>query len=205
MGDGAEVPVPEEEDGQEGRTWSAQEWQVWALQRDAQWREWSWGQQVWRDWGWSMEKKVKDTSDPPTWAGWEHYRVWKRAVFRWDRCTDLPLDRRAGRVLARLDWSLQARLEHVAESALMEEKYLEHIFRILDSLAGEREEDTLKRALQGAMMQWKREKTESLTQFALRREQQCQVALEAGVVLPSLAKGYLLMEGRSCRPREHRT
>ena len=49
----------------------------------------------------------------------------------------------------------------MAELALMEEKYLDHVFRILDSLAGEREEDAFKRALKGAMMQWKREKTES--------------------------------------------
>ena len=50
-------------------------------------------------------------------------------------------------MLARLEWSLQARLEHVSEVNLSQPNYLEYIFRILDALAGEREEDAMKRAL----------------------------------------------------------
>eukprot|EP00971_Amphidinium_carterae_P347994 6490262-Amphidinium_carterae.1 len=44
-------------------------------------------------------------------------------------------------------------------------------------------------------MSWKREKQESLTQYVARREQQYLEAQKHGVQLPSLAKGFLLLEG----------
>ena len=125
------VPLPQES-SEEAETvtqapsrWTAREWEEWSLQREAEWRVWS--SQTWREWSWQpAEKKVKDTSDPPSWAGWEHYRVWKRSVERWNRNTDLPLERRAGRVLSRLEWPLQARLGVSADPGVVPRAHLPH-------------------------------------------------------------------------------
>ena len=53
------------------------------------------------------ERFAKDTSDPPEWPGWEHFRGWKRSILRWDRTTDIPVGRRADRLLKRFDWKLR--------------------------------------------------------------------------------------------------
>ena len=68
-------------------------------------------------------------------------------------------------------------------------------------LEREREEDQWRRALHGALLQWRREKSETLTQYALRREQQCQTAADMGVLIPSAAKGFLMLEGAQLPPQ----
>eukprot|EP00971_Amphidinium_carterae_P184298 3659033-Amphidinium_carterae.1 len=90
---------------------------------------------------------------------------------RWDSISDIPLHKRGAKVLSRMDWDLQAKLEHISEEELQSRDYLDRILSVLDGLAGERAEDGLRRALQGALFSWKRERSESLAQFALRREQ----------------------------------
>ena len=73
-------------------------------------------------------------SDPPAWPGWSHYRLWKKAVERWNRSTDIPVWRRSDKLLKLLDWDLQGRFEKFTS-----DKYLDLIFQVLDVLAGERE------------------------------------------------------------------
>ena len=60
----------------------------------------SWGQGAWRDgsWQWNWwqpQGNAKgDYSDPPTWGGWSSYRLWKKALIRWNQNTDVPVWRR---------------------------------------------------------------------------------------------------------------
>ena len=118
--------------------WSASEWQAWAERREHAWQRWSdeqWRQQQWwQQYPPSMElRSAREVSDPPAWPGWEHFRLWRRAVQRWDRNTDLPPSRRAARLLGKLDWPLQAKLEHIPEETLSTEKYLESILKVLNA------------------------------------------------------------------------
>ena len=95
------------------RQWTAEEWREWDEQRwgargsrhsDAwgaaaiangtqtgsldPWTHWrshnaSW---QWQSAGWDKQTKG-DFSDPPAWGGWSNYRLWKRALVRWDSNT----------------------------------------------------------------------------------------------------------------------
>ena len=74
------------------------EWQ------DRQWgeghRQWDWGDQWgWREDWWSAASRGKDYADPPAWAGWPNYRLWKRSIQRWDQSTDVSVNRRAERTV----------------------------------------------------------------------------------------------------------
>ena len=52
-----------------------------------QWRsEWDSG----RNWYGPQGQGKGDFSDPPQWPGWSHYRLWKKAIYRWDANTDIP-------------------------------------------------------------------------------------------------------------------
>eukprot|EP00971_Amphidinium_carterae_P111708 2212356-Amphidinium_carterae.1 len=140
---------------------------------------------------------AKETADPPTWAGWTHYREWKRAVRRWDATTDILPTRRGARIMRAFDWALQAKLSHIPEQVLLSQGYLDAILSVLDMHAGEHHEDDLRRALHGALMSWRRERTETLTQFTLRPDMQCREVERHGVILPEAVKGYLLLQGAS--------
>eukprot|EP00971_Amphidinium_carterae_P299399 5948903-Amphidinium_carterae.1 len=138
---------------------------------------------------------AKEVSDPPTWPGWANYRLWRKAILRWDAATDIPVHKRAYRLMNKFEYSMQMHFDHLDEGVLSSKAYLTSILSVLDILSGEREEDQLRRALTGALMNWKRDKHENLTQFVARREQQCLEAQKHGVLLPPLVKGFLLVEG----------
>ena len=105
------------------------------LQVSDPWRSYSDDHSRWRqgsDKWWSSSKG--DFSEPPTWAGWQHYRLWKRAIQRWHRNTDVQIHRRAEKVLKTMEWSLQEKFEHLDEDRLSGPQYLEDILNILDPL-----------------------------------------------------------------------
>ena len=117
---------------------------------------------------WSFAKG--DYADPPAWAGWGHYRLWRRALLRWNANTDVALHRRAEKVLKGLDWELQAKLEHFSETELSSNIYLDLIFSVLDVLAGDREDSEKRRSIRAALYEGCRKSDESLAQYAFRRE-----------------------------------
>ena len=41
---------------------------------------------------------------PPSWAGWGHYRLWRKALLRWDGNTDVAQYRRSEKILKSLEW-----------------------------------------------------------------------------------------------------
>eukprot|EP00971_Amphidinium_carterae_P025859 510057-Amphidinium_carterae.1 len=137
---------------------------------------------------------ARETADPPPWPGWTHCREWKRAVKRWDATTDILASRRGARVMRTFDWALQERLAHVPEDILQSDRYLEALLNVLDLHVGEHQEDDMKRALHGALIAWKRDRAETLTQYTLRRDMQCREIERHGVV-PEAVKGYLLLQG----------
>eukprot|EP00974_Lingulodinium_polyedra_P092555 8967093-Lingulodinium_polyedra.AAC.1 len=82
--------------------------------------------------------------DPPSWPGWGHYLIWKQAVRRWSRNTDVPAARHGDRVLSLLDWSMQTQLRHIAVEGA---EGLDALIQALDTMAGQQEGDERKRAI----------------------------------------------------------
>ena len=140
---------------------------------------------------WSSAKG--DYADPPAWAGWGHYRLWRRALLRWNANTDVALHRRAEKVLKGLDWELQAMLEHFSETELSSNIYLDLIFSVLDVLAGEREDSEKRRSIRAALYEGCRKSDKSLAQYALRRESQFASAAKF-LPLPDELKAFMLEE-----------
>eukprot|EP00435_Cladocopium_sp_Y103_P021580 s2554_g5.t1 len=178
-----------------GDPWTAGQdpWSQWwdsSWQRGTWWDD-SWGQ--WRDWRDAGEGRGRDYADPPAWPGWANYRLWKRAVTRWDQSTDVAVGRRAERVFKSMDWDLQARFEHLDDVILTSEGYLLNILNIMDVLAGEKEATDMRRVVRRALFEGTRKSEETVSQFALRREQEFAMA-ERYVPLPADLKGILLEE-----------
>ena len=134
-----------------------------------------------------------DYSDPPAWPGWSNYRLWRRAILRWNHNTDVSVWRRAEKVLKTLEWDLQAKLDHVSETTLASPAYITEILGVLDVLAGEREDSEKRRAVRAALFEGNRRGDESLAQYALRRESQFEVASRY-IAIPEEIKGILLEE-----------
>ena len=133
-------------------------------------------------------------ADPPAWPGWgANYRLWKRSVTRWDQSTDVALNRRAERVFKTMDWDLQAKFEHLSDGVLTGDRYLEEILNILDTLAGEKQATEMRRTVRKALFEGSRRTEESISQFALRREQEFTMA-ERCMVIPEELKGIMLEE-----------
>ena len=140
-----EAALRDEPHDREARDW-------WDTSGSWGWSDWSWHSEEWGNskWGSSAsrwENTKPDLSDPPPWPGWSHYRLWKKAVERWNRSTDIPVWRRSDKLLKLLDWDLQGRFEYVPEAELASDKYLDLIFQVLDVLAGERERAEKRRAV----------------------------------------------------------
>ena len=161
---------------------------------DESWDPWA------RRGGWSQDSKwwsgsqhKPDYADPPSWGGWQNYRLWKKSILRWDRNTDVPLYRRSERVLKLLDWDLQSKLEHVPESVLAGSQYLNSIIEVLDTIAGEKEDTDKRRNIRAALYEGSRKQDESLAQYALRREAQFQNA-DKYLQIPSELKAFMLKE-----------
>ena len=199
------------------RQWTAEEWREWDEQRwgargshhsDAwgaaaiangtqtgsldPWTHWrshnaSW---QWQSAGWDKQTKG-DFSDPPAWGGWSNYRLWKRALVRWDSNTDVLLRRRSEKILKSFDWELQSELDHISDQDLQSETYLQNILAVLDVLAGEKEESEKRRCVRAALYEGPRRSEESLAQYSLRREAQFSAASKF-IELPNDLKAFML-------------
>ena len=191
--------------------WTDEEWQRW----NEGW--WSWDQSAiagresagdswdpWRQWqgnlgdqrspGWWDRAATKgDYSDPPPWSGWAHYRLWKRALTRWDTNTDVLLRRRSEKILKTFDYDLQAKLDHLSDQALQSQDYLRNIFGVLDVLAGEKEASEKRRAVRAALYEGPRKPEESLAQYSLRRDAQFSTASQY-ISIPDDLKAFMMEE-----------
>ena len=156
----------------------------------SQW-EWCRDDRWWNDKSWTSYKG--DYSDPPAWPGWNNFRLWKRAIRRWHNNTDVAVWRRSEKILKTFEWDLQAKMDHLDEKVLASESYLDRIIEVLDVLAGERESSERRRAVRAALYEGVRKPSETLAQYALRRESQFQSAGQF-LDLPSDLKGFMMEE-----------
>ncbi|CAE7224945.1 RE2 [Symbiodinium sp. CCMP2592] len=171
--------------------------------------QWNWGTQAWGNgswnqggWGggswqwnwWPTSSNAKgDYSDPPAWGGWSSYRLWKKSLIRWNQNTDVPMWRRFEKLSKQLDWDLQGRFEHVPEATLAGAGYLDAVLGILDGLAGEKDASEKRRVVRAALFEGQRKKDETLSQFAVRREQEFAGA-DRYLTIPSELKAFILEE-----------
>ena len=174
-----------------GAAWGPSTWQT----------SWDWGS-TWRsdrwssdDWQWSQWRSKPDLSDPPSWPGWSHRRLWVQAVKRWDKLTDVPLHRRSEKILRSLGWELLADFEHLSEETLASAGYLDAIIEVMNSKAGVRDDDEKRRAYRQAITDTQRHRDETLAQFAVRRLRDFRQAAQYGVQIPDSLKAMLLREG----------
>ena len=90
-------------------------------------------------------------------------------------------------------WDLQGRFEHVPEQVLGGSGYLEAVLGILDVIAGEKDATEKRRVVRAALFEGQRRKEETLSQFALRREQEF-LGADRYLTIPSELKALLLEE-----------
>ena len=160
---------------------------------------WNGGWNSWRGQGWQWDRwqgsssSKGDYADPPSWGGWANYRLWRRALSRWNSNTDVAQWRRSEKVLRQFDWDLQSKFEHLTEEQLSGPQYLEHLFKVLDTLAGEKENSERRRAVRAALYEGARKNEESLSQYSLRRESQFSKA-GSYIDIPNEIKAFLLEE-----------
>ena len=180
-----------------------EEWRgPWSNQDYSGWR-WSWREPwSWRDGDWNESRPWQDAplpkpdySDPPSWPGWSHRRQWSLALKRWNKSTDLPVHRRAEKVLRTFGWEMQSDFEHISEDTLASHDYLEVILKVIDSKAGVREDDEKRRAFRAVMSENVKKKDETLAQYAVRRQREFSRASDFGVTLPAELRAAMLREG----------
>ena len=148
-----------------------------------------WWQSKW----WTSSQQKGDFADPPSWGGWPNFRLWKRAVSRWDRNTDVAVWRRAEKLLKSFDWELQSKLDHIPEHVLAGENYLQNIYAVMDVMAGEKESSEKRRNVRAALYEGARQQGESLAAYAMRREAQF-IGAEKYMSLPDELKAFMLEE-----------
>ncbi|OLP76476.1 hypothetical protein AK812_SmicGene43580 [Symbiodinium microadriaticum] len=136
-----------------------------------------------------------DFSEPPAWPGWQFRRQWITSVRRWHKMSDIPMNRRAEKVLRTLGWELQVDFEHLPEELLASERYLEAIISVIELKAGVRAEDEERSAFRGIMMENSRRRDESLSQYVSRRTRDFTKAALYGIVTPEPFKASMLKEG----------
>lgn len=177
---------------QESDPWQQRQPPATPWQADGWWGSGGWQQ---RSWGAAQDKwwAKGDYSEPPAWAGWAHYRMWRKSLVRWNNNTDVSMHRRAEKVLKGMEWSLQERLDHLTETELASPAYLDHILGILDVLAGEREDNEKRRTIRAALYEGARRSDESLAQYSLRRQSQFQSASRF-LQLPDELKAFMMEE-----------
>ncbi|CAE7202644.1 unnamed protein product [Symbiodinium sp. CCMP2456] len=134
-------------------------------------------------------------SDPPAWPGWQYRRQWVTAVRRWNKASDIPVGRRAERVLRVLGWEMATEFEHLSESQLAAHDYLERIVGVIEMKAGAREDDDRRACFKAVLHDNGRRRDESLGQFANRRLRDFTRASSYGIQLPNEFKAALLREG----------
>eukprot|EP00435_Cladocopium_sp_Y103_P035246 s245_g9.t1 len=189
--------LPGDVDADDGDPWATGQdpWSRWWDSDPWQWGDWQ-GSWQWRqqDWWDGRDGKGKDFADPPAWPGWgSNYRLWRRAIVRWNQATDVAVNRGAERIFKSMEWDLQAKFEHLDDATLTGELYLDYILEILDVLAGEKQATEMRRTVRKALFEGSRKSEESIAQFALRREQEFAMA-ERYVSLPNELKGIMLEE-----------
>ncbi|CAE7545258.1 unnamed protein product [Symbiodinium sp. CCMP2592] len=134
-------------------------------------------------------------SDPPSWPGWSYRRQWVTSIRRWNKQTDIPVFRRAEKVLRTLGWELQVDFEHLTEAQLSSEYYLEYILQIIEMKAGVREDDERRQAYRRVMHDVGRRRDETLAQYSMRRLRDFTRAASFGVQLPNEFRAAMLREG----------
>ena len=134
-------------------------------------------------------------SDPPAWPGWQYRRQWVAAVRRWDKVSDIPVGRRAERVLRTLGWEMATEFEHLTEVQLAAPNYLDKIIEVIEMKAGAREDDDRRAAFRAVLHDNGRRKDETMGQYANRRLRDFTRASSFGIQLPSEFRAALLREG----------
>ena len=157
----------------------------WWLRERGRWQE--------PDKWWSHGSQRGDYSDPPAWGGWGNYRLWKKAMLRWNGNTDVAVWRRAEKLLKLFDWELQSKLDHIPDSDLSGQNYLQRVFEVMDVLAGEKETSERRRCVRAALYEGARRSDESLAQYTLRREAQFSGA-DKYLSIPEELKAFMLEE-----------
>lgn len=160
-----------------------------------QWSQRDWRQDGWQSGQWDSSQPKPDYTDPPSWPGWSHRRLWTLAIRRWNKQTDVPMYRRAEKVLRSLGWDLQVDMEHLSDEVLGSSLYLEAIIEVLNNKAGVREDDDRRRAYRAAISDSQRHKDETLAQFAVRRQRDFRNAAAHGVQIPEALRAMLMREG----------
>ena len=171
----------------------------WSWSWRSQWDQWGshgWTRDDgWQSSSWSSTHYKGDFSDPPAWPGWSHRRYWIAAVQRWNKNSDIPVEKMSEKILRSLGWELQADFEHIPESVLCTSAYLDIIIQVLNNKAGVQEDDEKRRAFKSAISENSRRRDETLAQFAVRRLQDFSKAAAFGVVIPNEFKATMLREG----------
>ena len=158
------------------------------------WSDRSWQHRGWHEGSWNSGYKP-DYADPPSFPGWGHRRLWVQAIRRWDKQTDVPVHRRAEKLLRTLGWEMQVDFEHLPEDVLTSPGYLDAIIEVMNNKAGVREDDDRRRAYRQAIVENQRRKDETLAQFSVRRLQDFRAAAAYGISLPDELRAMLLREG----------
>ena len=114
---------------------------------ETHWREESWSAWAkWLSWKWEEHtaSKSRDYSGSPSLARLGAlYVCGKRQCSDGTLTTDISVAKRGARLMSKLDWAIQSRLEHLSESVLSSEQYLSSILEVLNGLAGEHEDDEM--------------------------------------------------------------
>ena len=146
-------------------------------------------------WGWGGSQPKGDYADPPAWPGWTYRKQWEVALRRWNKHTDVPVFRRAEKVLRSLGWEMQVDFEHLSEAELSSPGYLEAILAVMNLKAGVREDDEKRQAFRDVIHGVTRKKDESLGQYATRRLRDFSKAETYGISLPAEFRVSLMKEG----------
>ena len=90
---GNTAQVTSSHDGWHSGQWQAQDWSRYDWSDSRRDRGWWHADWQWSSWG---ANNKPDFSDPPSWPGWGHRRLWIQAVRRWDKQTDVPVGNHRG-------------------------------------------------------------------------------------------------------------
>ena len=176
-------------DGRQSVDWQPGAWRGWDRSDQAC------GRSDWSQGDWSTYGSKPDYSDPPSWPGWAHRRLWVQAIRRWDKHTDVPMHKRGEKVLRSLGWELQVDFEHLEDEVICSAAYLDAIIAVMNNKAGVREDDERRRAYRQAITDNQRRKDETLAQFAVRRMRDFRSAATFGVQVPGALQAMLMREG----------
>lgn len=75
---------------------------------------------------------------------------------RWTSDTDVPVTKRADRVLRLFDWETRHRFEYSSDEVLRGDDGVESLIRVLDGFSGEHENDDIRRAMRALVLGFSR-------------------------------------------------